>query len=77
GHPLRGGMPSGHSAIAFSAWVAVTYITESFIASLLSFLLSVLIAQSRITVKAHTPLEVIAGALLGAGITFLLFYIFY
>lgn len=77
GHPLRGGMPSGHSAIAFSAWVAVTYITESFIASLLSFLLSVLIAQSRIAVKAHTPLEVIAGAVLGAGITLVLFIIFY
>lgn len=77
GHPLRGGMPSGHSAIAFSAWVAVTYITESFIVSLLSFLLSVLIAQSRIAVKAHTPAEVIAGALLGAGVTFLLFFVFY
>ncbi len=77
GHPLRGGMPSGHSAIAFSAWVAVTYITESFIASLLSFLLSVLIAQSRIAVKAHTPIEVIAGAVLGSGLTFLLFIIFY
>jgi diacylglycerol kinase (ATP) len=77
GHPLRGGMPSGHSAIAFSAWVAVTYITESFIVSLLSFLLSVLIAQSRIAVKVHTPVEVIAGALLGAGITFLLFFVFY
>jgi len=77
GHPLRGGMPSGHSAIAFSAWVAVTYITESFIASLLSFLLSVLIAQSRIAVKAHTPLEVIAGAVLGSGLTLLLFIIFY
>jgi diacylglycerol kinase (ATP) len=77
GHPLRGGMPSGHSAIAFSAWVAVTYITGSFIASLLSFLLSVLIAQSRIAVKAHTPLEVIAGAVLGSGLTLLLFIIFY
>ncbi|MCL4456247.1 MAG: diacylglycerol kinase [Nitrospirae bacterium] len=77
GHPLRGGMPSGHASIAFSAWVAVTYITESFTASMLSFMLAVVIAQSRITVKAHTPLEVIAGALLGAGITFLLFYIFY
>jgi len=77
GHPLRGGMPSGHSAIAFSAWVAVTYVTESFIASLLSFLLSVLIAQSRIAVKAHTPLEVIAGAVLGSGLTLLLFLIFY
>ncbi len=77
GHPLRGGMPSGHSAIAFSAWVAVTYITESFIASLLSFLLSVLIAQSRVAVSAHSPLEVLAGAVLGAGVTFLLFSVFY
>lgn len=77
GHPLRGGMPSGHSAIAFSAWVAVTYITESFIVSLLSFLLAVLIAQSRIAVKVHSPFEVIAGAILGAGITIVLFIIFY
>lgn len=76
GHPLRGGMPSGHSAIAFSIWIAITYLTESFTASLLSFLLSILIAQSRVTIKAHTPLEVIMGGILGAGITLLLFYIF-
>src|SRR3989304_547196 len=25
GHPLRGGMLSGHSALAFSVWVAITY----------------------------------------------------
>jgi diacylglycerol kinase (ATP) len=77
GHPLRGGMPSGHSAIAFSAWVAVTYITENFMVSMLSFALAVLLAQSRIAVRAHTALEVIVGAVLGAGITFLLFIIFY
>ncbi|TAN44695.1 MAG: phosphatase PAP2 family protein [Nitrospirae bacterium] len=77
GHPLSGGMPSGHAAIAFSAWVAVTRITESFGVSLVCFGLAVIIAQSRITIKAHTPLEVIVGSLLGAGITFMLFEIFY
>lgn len=77
GHPLRGGMPSGHASIAFSAWIAVTYITENLTASLLSFMLAVVIAQSRITVKAHTPAEVIAGAFLGAGVTFILFFVFY
>lgn len=77
GHPLSGGMPSGHSAIAFSAWAAVTYITESFIASLLTFVLAVAIAQSRVAVKVHSPLEVIIGGILGAGITFLMFLIFY
>jgi diacylglycerol kinase (ATP) len=77
GRPLHGGMPSGHAAIAFSFWVAITYITESFTASLFCFVLAVLISQSRVAVKAHTPLEVIIGAVLGAGITFLLFVVFY
>ncbi len=77
GHPLRGGMPSGHAAIAFSVWVAITYSTENFPASLLSGVLAVLIAQSRVTVRAHSSSEVITGALLGAGITLLLFFIFY
>jgi diacylglycerol kinase (ATP) len=77
GHPLRGGMPSGHAAIAFSFWASTTYITESFNASLFSFTLAFLIAKSRITVKAHSTLEVIVGAIMGAGITFLLFAVFY
>ena len=76
GHPLSGGMPSGHSAIAFSVWIAVTYITESFSASLLCFLLAVLIAQSRVSVNAHTPFEVVVGSVIGAGITLLLFFVF-
>lgn len=77
GHPLRGGMPSGHAAIAFSLWVATTYITESFNASLFSFTLAFLIAKSRIAVRTHSTLEVIIGAIIGAGITFLLFIVFY
>jgi diacylglycerol kinase (ATP) len=76
GHPLSGGMPSGHSALAFSVWVSVTYTTESFIASLLSFILAAMIAQSRIAVKVHKPWEVIAGAMMGALLTFILFRIF-
>ena len=77
GHPLRGGMPSGHAAFAFSVWVAVTYMTENFYASLFCFILAVIIAWSRVTTRAHRPLEVVVGAILGAGITFLLFKIFH
>jgi len=76
GLPLRGGMPSGHAALAFSAWVAITYITENFIASLLSFVIAVIIAQSRVITKAHTAWEVILGSLMGASVTFLLFRLF-
>lgn len=76
GHPLRGGMPSGHSALAFSVWVSVTYTTENFLASLLCFILAVLIAQSRVAVKVHNQWEVILGAFLGSMLTFLLFRLF-
>jgi diacylglycerol kinase (ATP) len=76
GLPLRGGMPSGHAALAFSVWVATTYITENFVASLLSFAIAVVIAQSRVGARAHTIWEVVLGSLMGASVTFLLFRIF-
>lgn len=76
GHPLRGGMPSGHAALAFSALIAITFIAENFTASLLSFILAVIIAQSRVTTKVHTWWEVFLGSLMGAVVTLLLFRIF-
>ena len=76
GLPLRGGMPSGHSALAFSAWVATTYLTENFVASLLSFVIAVIIAHSRVVTRAHTVWEVVLGSLMGALVTFLLFRLF-
>lgn len=76
GHPLAGGMPSGHAAMAFSVWVSVTMISRSLIISGLCLVLSVLIAQSRVSVQVHRPIEVIAGAALGSGVTYLLFLLF-
>lgn len=76
GEPLRGGMPSGHASIAFSIWVSVTMTSGNYITSLLVFIMAVLIAQSRVYVGIHRPLEVILGALLGITVTFLLFTIF-
>lgn len=76
GHPLSGGMPSGHSALAFSIWVSVTYTTDNFLVSLLCFILAVVIAQSRVAVRVHSACEVVAGALMGSALTFLLFRLF-
>lgn len=69
-------MPSGHAAITFSAWVATTYIAENFTVSLVSFVVAIMIAQSRVIVKAHNIWEVILAGLMGAIVTFLLFSIF-
>jgi len=76
GHPLRGGMPSGHAAVAFSAWVAIIQMTDSSVVSVLAGLLAAGIAGSRITLKVHTLFEVLLGALLGMGVTYLLFFVF-
>ncbi|MBF0515779.1 MAG: diacylglycerol kinase [Nitrospirae bacterium] len=72
GHPLRGGFPSGHAALSFSAWVSITIITHNLIVSVLSFIGALALAKSRLETRTHTIWEVIAGALLGAVATYLL-----
>jgi diacylglycerol kinase (ATP) len=70
-------MPSGHGALAFSIWVSATYISEHYIISILTFIAALMIAQSRVAVKAHSAWEVFLGAAMGILVTFLLFKIFY
>lgn len=77
GLPLRGGLPSGHAAIAFSVWISITYITGNILISLLTLFLSLIVSRSRIVEGVHTFWEVMLGALLGSVITFLLFKVFY
>lgn len=77
GHPLRGGLPSGHAALAFSIWVSVSYISANFVVSLLTLVAALVIAQSRVAVRVHTAWEVVLGAAIGALVTFLIFSIFY
>jgi diacylglycerol kinase (ATP) len=76
GEPLRGGMPSGHAAVSFSLWIAALNLTNSVPIVLLTFLLAVMVSWSRWWSGIHRPIEVIAGALLGAGVTFLFFWMF-
>jgi len=76
GHPLSGGMPSGHAALAFSVWISVTFATGNAIASALCLVLAGLIAQSRISSGVHSKLEAIVGAVLGTVITLALFWVF-
>ncbi|HOK57233.1 MAG TPA: diacylglycerol kinase [bacterium] len=76
---LAGGMPSVHSGIAFSIWVAISFLTfkDYPVISPLVFLLSFWVAQSRITKKIHTIEEVIIGGIIGIIVTILLFQIFW
>lgn len=73
GTPLRGGMPSGHAAIAFSMWTIIVFLARNAIVSLLVFVMAFLIARHRIKDSIHTVWEVIAGAMLGMLATTLIF----
>lgn len=74
--PLKGGMPSGHSAISFSIATMIALLTEDVEAIILSFFLAIIVAQSRVDSEVHSILEVIVGAVFGTLITLLLFRIF-
>ena len=76
GTPLRGGMPSGHAAIAFSIWTIIAFLTNNSIVIALSFLMAFLIARHRIKDAVHTFWEVLAGAILGILLTTLIFQLF-
>lgn len=75
GTPLQGGMPSGHTALAFAMATAITFMMEKVVTSTLAYLMAVLVAQSRIEGKIHTFWETVAGGLLGTLICILVFQI--
>lgn len=76
GTPLHGGMPSGHSAVAFSLFTSITLLTLDPAVAILSFIMAVMVSHSRLLGNIHTKLEVFLGALLGLGLTLLVFGIF-
>jgi diacylglycerol kinase (ATP) len=80
GSPLRGGLPSGHSAIAFAGWMAVTLVLDDsghrFLVSSLTLIMALLVAQTRVESGIHSSLEVGYGAALGILVTLVLFQLF-
>jgi len=76
GTPLRGGLPSGHAAIAFAGWMAATYIVgdaHRFLISGLTFIMAFLVAQTRVEAGVHSALEVAYGGAIGALVTLSVF----
>ena len=80
GTPLRGGLPSGHAAVAFAGWMAVTLVLDDsshhFLISALTFIMALLVAQTRVETGVHSASEVASGAVLGALVTLVLFQAF-
>lgn len=79
GTTLHGGLPSGHAAVAFAGWVAISFIAADTATSYalpisaIGLLMAVLVAQSRVQAGIHTVVEVAAGALLGIVVALVIF----
>ncbi len=81
GTPLSGGLPSGHAALSFACWTAITFVVgkavpqrrEGLFISMIALVMAALVAQSRVETGIHSLLEVILGALVGAVVTTLIF----
>jgi diacylglycerol kinase (ATP) len=79
GTPLRGGVPSGHAAVAFAGWMAATYAageTHRFLVSSIALIMAILVAQTRVESGVHSALEVTYGALVGALASLVVFQVF-
>jgi len=74
---LRGGWPSGHSALAFSACTAIFFIGKDIVLTTLALFMALIVSHSRIQSGIHSWLQVLAGAVLGFLVTVLLFQLFY
>jgi diacylglycerol kinase (ATP) len=79
GTPLRGGIPSGHAAIAFAGWMAATYVAGAdhrFLISSIALIMAFLVAQTRVESGIHSALEVTYGALVGSLAALVVFQVF-
>jgi diacylglycerol kinase (ATP) len=78
GTPLRGGLPSGHAALAFGGWAALTFIAEEHrvVISFVALIMALLVAQTRVESGIHSTFEVALGALIGTLVTVTLFQLF-
>lgn len=72
-HFFRGGMPSGHAAIAFAVAMIISFLVSNSLIIILVFFLALLVAQSRLEAEIHTIPELIAGALVGILVVALFF----
>jgi diacylglycerol kinase (ATP) len=81
GKLLSGGLPSGHAAVAFAGWAAITFISAGtqygVLLSAVAFFMALLTAQTRVEAGIHQIREVVFGAILGILVATLVFQLWF
>ena len=76
GTPLKGGVPSGHTAVAFSIATSVSLNTQDPLICVMTFILAVMVSHSRLLLRIHSMREVVLGALTGTLLTVFVIMLF-
>src|SRR5215212_605608 len=70
---FAGGMPSGHAAVAFGGWIAVSFVDAggryAGLVSIIALLMALLVCQSRVESGTHNLYQVAMGATIGSLVT--------
>ncbi|MBM7581833.1 diacylglycerol kinase (ATP) [Caldicoprobacter guelmensis] len=77
GNFLRGGMPSGHSALAFSLFTSIALLSKNALVATLAMFMALMVIHSRYEAGIHTLAEIIIGAFLGMLLTVIVFELFH
>lgn len=70
---VKGGLPSGHTALAFAGGTALALLTGNVLVVTVAFIMALLVAHSRLDSEVHTLFEVVVGAMLGILVTLAVF----
>ncbi len=70
---VQGGMPSGHTALAFSLFTSIALIGRDGATTAFALIMAIIVAESRFETNVHTLTEVTVGALLGVLITVIIY----
>lgn len=76
GSYFQGGTVSGHSAISFLLATVIAFNSESLLVISLSYILALLVAESRVEGKIHKPMDVFYGGIVGIVIGIVIFMLF-
>lgn len=72
---LRGGLPSGHTALAFALCTSVILISNEPMTATFALIMATLVAESRMESGIHSFLEVLLGAIVGVILTIVMYQV--
>lgn len=73
---IRGGFPSGHTAIAFSLLVSAVHLLENLYLLAMLLFLALVVSGYRLSLRHHRVGDVLGGAVVGGGVTWGLYLVF-